>query len=54
MRFMIFMIGAFALYAQMPPVIDSKNIYSETTPGKFKPGVQRYPSQPTIFFVAGS
>ena len=42
---MIFMIGAFALYAQMPPVIDSKNIYSETTPGKFKPGVQRYPSR---------
>lgn len=36
--------GAFALQAQMPPVMDPKNIYSETTPGKLKPGVSRYPS----------
>ena len=37
-------LGAIALFAQMPPVIDPKNIYSETAPGKFKASVKRFPS----------
>lgn len=36
---------AASAFAQMPPVLDSRNIYSETTAGKFKPGVTQYPSR---------
>lgn len=44
MKWLLSVMGAAALMAQMPPVIDPNNIYSETTPGKFKPGVTAYPS----------
>src|ERR1700722_14050110 len=29
----------------MPPVLDSKNVYSETAPGKFSPAVANFPSR---------
>lgn len=44
MQFVVILLGAAALMAQMPPVLNPKNIYSETTLGKMKPGIERYPS----------
>ncbi|MBZ2187450.1 MAG: YncE family protein [Bryobacter sp.] len=44
----VLLLGATALFAQMPPVLNPGNIYSETTAGKWKPGLE---GQPSLIFI---